>query len=147
MQQLGQVLREQDESDCVVAYEESLALSERIDDLGAVATTSLNLSNAYKDLPAIHNLDQAEHWSRRCLEVAPEQDRQKRAKCLGQIGFVAWERFMEARTAGKPETELLHHLNDAARIRRAVLAVRVVGWLSLAGLVAGAVLLLIHLTG
>ena len=39
------------------------------------------------------------------------------------------------------------HLNDAARIRRAILAVRVVGWLSLTGLIGGVGMLLIRMTG
>jgi hypothetical protein len=62
----------------------------------------------------------------------------------------------EAKDGWKPLCDFLNvpvpendypYLNDAAQIRRAVLGVRVVGWLSLAGLVAGVSMLLIYLLG
>ncbi|HKZ84207.1 MAG TPA: tetratricopeptide repeat protein, partial [Anaerolineae bacterium] len=36
-------------------------------------------------------------------------------KCHNQLGYVAWERFMEVRAAKGPEETLVRHLNDAAR--------------------------------
>ena len=39
-----------------------------------------------------------------------------RARSLGQLGFVAFERSKEAREAGKPEREVLGHLKEAVRL-------------------------------
>ena len=65
-------------------------------------------------LPAIRDLAQTERWYRRSLELRAEGDRLGQAKCLSQLGLVAYERFLEARTAGLPQEELLRHLNAAA---------------------------------
>ncbi len=111
---LGQIQREQGKPDCVAAYEETAALMHRIRD-PAEAAAAFNLGHAYKDLPALRDLSQAEGWYRRSLELTDERDRQGRAQCLGQLGLVAYERFREAQAASKPESELLRHLNDALR--------------------------------
>jgi tetratricopeptide (TPR) repeat protein len=38
-----------------------------------------------------------------------------RAGTLGQLGSVAYERFLDARSAKKPDREILRHLTDALR--------------------------------
>jgi tetratricopeptide (TPR) repeat protein len=73
----------------------------------------LNLGHAYKDLAKIRDLDEAERWYRRSVELRPEGDRQGRAQSSGQLGAVALERFKEACSAGRPEAELPKHLNAA----------------------------------
>ena len=73
----------------------------------------LQPGHAYKDIPAIRDLPQAERWYRRSLELTDERDRLGRGKCHDQLGYVAFERFQEARSAGRPEAELVGHLNTA----------------------------------
>src|SRR5580658_9900912 len=78
--------------------------------LGAVV--AFNHGTACQNLAAIRDLGQAERWYRRSLELRAKGDRMGRAKCLGQLGSDAYERFREARNT-KPAPELMRHLNDA----------------------------------
>jgi tetratricopeptide (TPR) repeat protein len=66
-------------------------------------------------VPDLRDPGQAERWYRRSLELREEGDRLGRGKCMGQLGLVAYGRFEEARKAGRPEDEVLRHLNEAAR--------------------------------
>lgn len=116
LHELGVIRRELGRADCVPVYEEALELSERIGDRALAAACAFNLGHAFKDLPTLRDLEQAERWYRRSLELCAEGDRLVRSRCLKQLGMVAHERFREAQTAGRPEEELLRHLNEAARL-------------------------------
>ena len=113
MEQLGRIQRECQRETCVGAHEEALALYEQIGDRPAGAIGSLALGNAYMVIPAIRDLLQAERWYRRSLELADERDWLGRGQCHMQLGYVAFARFQEARSAGRPEGELLGYLNTA----------------------------------
>jgi len=113
---LGQIRRELGREDCVPAYEEALELAERIGDRAGAAICAFNLGHAFIALPALRGLDQAESQYRRSLELREERDRLGRGGCLGQLGHVAFERYREARAAGRNDEELLRHLNEAARL-------------------------------
>lgn len=116
LEALGSIRRELERAECVPTYEEALRLSERIGDHAEAAICAFNLGHAFKNLPALRDLGQAEHWYRRGLELRDERDRLGRGRCVGQLGSLAYERFHEARTAGRPEEELLRHLNEAVRL-------------------------------
>ncbi|MFL6262790.1 MAG: CHAT domain-containing protein [Thermoanaerobaculia bacterium] len=103
---LGETRREVGRAECVSAYEEALELSERIGDRACAATCAFNLGNAFKDLSALRDLDQAERWYRRSLELYDERDRLGRGRCLMQFGYIDWKRFHEARTAERPTSTL-----------------------------------------
>jgi len=113
LHELGEIRREMRRPECVDAYQESFDLALGIGDRSVAATAAFNLGNAHKDLPALRNLDEAERWYSRGLELVPDGDRMFRAAGLGQLGLVAHERFREAREAKKPDPELVQHLNDA----------------------------------
>ncbi|MFO1430198.1 MAG: CHAT domain-containing protein [Candidatus Competibacteraceae bacterium] len=115
LHELGKIQRELGQAVCVKQYEEALKLSESIGEKAGAATCASNLGHAYMTIPALRDLAQAERWYRRSLELHDEYDRLGRGQCLGELGHVAWERFQEARDAGKPETELLRHLNEAVQ--------------------------------
>ena len=70
LEALGHILREQGSPDCVAAYEEAIRHCQRIGDTADEAITHFNLGHAYKDLPAIRDLDAAEAAYRRSLDVA-----------------------------------------------------------------------------
>ena len=110
---LGQIQQEQGSPNCVESLQEALSLVERIADQPHAAVAAFNLGHAYLTLPAIRDLAQAERWYRRDLELEDPRDHLGRSKTLGQLGMVAYERFLEARAGNKPEEELLRHLNDA----------------------------------
>jgi tetratricopeptide (TPR) repeat protein len=107
--------------ECVDAYRESFDLALRIEDRVGAAAVAHNLGRAYQSLTELRNLDEAERWSRKGLELTSDGDRLLRAGGLRELGTVARQRFREARTAKKPEPELLRYLNDALRWYREAL--------------------------
>jgi tetratricopeptide (TPR) repeat protein len=113
LQALGDIQRELGQPECVKSYEESLNLAEVIGDRPVAAICAFNLGSAYLNISALIDLAQAERWYRRSLEMYEEHHRQDRAQCLGQLGRVAFERFLEARKAQQSEEEILRHLTDA----------------------------------
>jgi tetratricopeptide (TPR) repeat protein len=115
LEHLGNIQREQNKSDCATPYQEAIPLCQRIGDKPEEAVIAFNLGHAYKDIPALRDLAQAERWYRRCLELDDERDHLGRSKTLGQLGYVAWERFKEARAANQPTDQLTNHLNAAAQ--------------------------------
>ena len=78
------------------------------------ALIAFNLGHAYKNIPALRDLGQAEHWYRRGLELIEDHDTLGRARTIGQLGAVAYERFLDARRAGEPAGQQARHLTDAA---------------------------------
>jgi tetratricopeptide (TPR) repeat protein len=99
----------------VDSYQEALGVFERIGAQTEAAVIAFNLGHAYMgdEVPALRDLAQAEQWYRRSLELTPESDQLGRGKTQGSLGYVAYERFTEARQAGEPESVLLEHLNAA----------------------------------
>ena len=91
-----------DDPGCVQPYQEAMELFQRIGDRRSEATAAFNLGHAYKDIPALRDLDQAEQWYRRDLELLEEHDTLGRARGTAELGNVAYERFKDARDAGAP---------------------------------------------
>jgi len=112
---LGQILQDMDDSGCVLAYEEGIELYQRIGASREEGIGAFNLGTAYKNMRALRDLDQSQHWYERSLELTDESDVLGRAKTIGQIGTVAYERFLEARAAGADDETQGRYLNDAAR--------------------------------
>jgi tetratricopeptide (TPR) repeat protein len=113
LHELGQIQRELGQSDCVVSFEEALRISEGIIEPAEAAIIAFNLGNAYVILPELRDLDRAEQSYKLTLEMLDERDSQGRARCVNQLGYVAYERFREARSAKQPEAVLLRYLNAA----------------------------------
>ncbi len=114
--ELGHTQRELGRELCVAAFEEALKLSESIGDQAHAMALAQQLGNAYCTVPALRDLCRARHWYQRSLELVDECDPLGRSTCLTQLGFVAFERFREAREQKRPEDELARHLNDAGRL-------------------------------
>ncbi|HKP54758.1 MAG TPA: CHAT domain-containing protein [Chloroflexia bacterium] len=111
--ELGQILREQGNPECVQTYEEAYELSLRMKDKLGAAITAFNLGHTYKNIPTLRDLDQAEHWYNLSLELSEDQDRLVCGRCHGQLGTIAFERLKEAINAGQPDEELSSLLNAA----------------------------------
>lgn len=116
--ELAAIQRELGLTECIALFEEAFSLSEQISDETTAAMVAFNLGVAFGGVKASarRDLTQAEHWYRRSLELLAEGDLLARARCVGQLGLVATERFKEARAAGQPERELLPHLNAALQL-------------------------------
>ena len=115
---LGQILWGQQDPGCVTHFERAAELSRAIGDRREEGVVAFNLGHAYLAIPSLRDLDRAEHWYRRDLDLTDERDRIGRARTTGQLGMVAQERFLDARAAGQPEPVLLGHLNAAVAAYR-----------------------------
>jgi tetratricopeptide (TPR) repeat protein len=114
---LGQIQRELGQAECVAVYEESLVLAEKIGDRAVAATCAYSLGHAFKgfSIPGLQDLARAEHWYRRSLALRDEQNRLGRARCLTELGSVAYERLKDATAAEEPESVLMSHFRDAEK--------------------------------
>jgi tetratricopeptide (TPR) repeat protein len=110
---LGQILREQGDAACLKPYQETLEIARRIGDKVAQAVAEFNLGHAYKDLPAIRDLDTAEAAYLRSLDLCNPNDTLARFLCFKQIGMVHYERFLEARQREEPRETLVLHAQAA----------------------------------
>jgi len=113
---LGQIQRELGKPECVEAYREDYELALRLDDRPSAAIDAYNLAGAYLTVPAIRDLAEAEDWSRRCMDLRGKEDALGQAKSLEQLGYVAFERFLEARETAEPRHELAKYLNAALNL-------------------------------
>ena len=114
MQEFGHLLRMQGQPECVDHYLEAIELLQRIRARREEGMAAYNLGTAYIEIPALRDLDQAEHWYQRALELTEDHDTLGRAQTAGQLGGVAYERFIDARKAGEPVEQQARHLADAA---------------------------------
>ena len=112
---LGNILREQQAAGCLPYYEEALGLYRRIGGRTEEGRLALTIGNAYRGVPSLLDLDQAEHWYQYSLDHRTEHDLVGRARTLWGLGNVAQERFLKAETADAGEPVLLGHLNAALR--------------------------------
>src|ERR1035437_2514838 len=108
---LSQIQLAQGAAKCVDGYLEALSLAEQIPDSQGAAICAFNLGHAYTNLPGIRDHALAERWYQRSLDLHAEEDRMGRARCLVQLGTVAYRRFLAARKAGRPPEECLGHLS------------------------------------
>ena len=113
LQALGHIQRETGRLECVDAFRENFELAQRIEDRSVAQAAAFNLGHAYLLLRPIRDLDEAERWYLKSLDLTPKDDLMSRARGLGQLGHVAHQRFLDARAAKKPEPECVQHLNDA----------------------------------
>ncbi|RZU52519.1 tetratricopeptide repeat protein [Krasilnikovia cinnamomea] len=111
---LGHILREQKDPGCVTHYERAADLARAARDRKEEGVIAFNLGHAHLNIPSLRDLDRAEHWYRRDLDLTDEQDHLGRARTVGQLGRVALERFLDASAAAQPAPVLLEHLNAAA---------------------------------
>lgn len=122
--ELGEILREQLDAGCVEHYREAIKLDARIGDRLAESIAAYNLGGAYMAIPELRDLDEAERFCQRSLDLVGEQDMIHRARILGQLGYLALERHDDARKAGEPNEVLAGHLSEAARLYEEALRLR-----------------------
>ncbi|HEY0782033.1 MAG TPA: tetratricopeptide repeat protein, partial [Thermoanaerobaculia bacterium] len=116
LRELAHIQRETGRSHCVPTYEEALALGERIGDRALASTCAYQLGHAYQDLRALRDLDHAETWYKRSLELQGKHDTLSRGRTCAQLGTVAYERYCAGQRDGGCVGCLPHHLAEAARL-------------------------------
>jgi tetratricopeptide (TPR) repeat protein len=114
VEDLGHLQREQEQPGCVDHYLEALNLFQRIGARKEEGVVAFNLGHAYANVPGLRDLGQAEYWYKRRIELTEGHDTLGRARTTGQLGGVAYERFLDARRAGEPAGPQARHLTDAA---------------------------------
>nr|BFE72687.1 hypothetical protein GCM10020092_059880 [Actinoplanes digitatis] len=102
-QSLANVLLEQQDPGCVTHLERAAELTRAVGDRQAEGVVVFNLGHAYLEIPALRDLDRAEHWYRRALDLADDGDRLRKARAVGELGRVASERFLDSRRRGAAE--------------------------------------------
>lgn len=115
IEQLGHIQREQGKPECAETYKDSIPLYQQVQATTNEAIAAFNLGHAYKNLPTLRDLDEAERWYQNSLELFAADDSLARSKTVDQIGLVIHEKFYEARKKDAPSDELLKLANDAAR--------------------------------
>lgn len=110
---LGLLLKEQGDAECLKLYQESLEIDRRIGDKAAQAVDEYNLGHAYKDLPAIRDLEAAEAAYQRSLDLRNPNDVVGGSMSINQIGMVHHDRFREARQRKEPTETLRRHAQAA----------------------------------
>jgi hypothetical protein len=113
LHELGEIQRERGEASCIESYQESLRFSDQIGEYVGAAICAFNLGNAYINIAAIRDLDQAEAWYQGSLALLAEGDRLGRGKCTNNLGAVALERFEEALKKDDDQAVLLLHWETA----------------------------------
>lgn len=119
---LGQTMREQDDPGCLQPYREAIGLLQQIGARREEATVALNMGAAFLDVPRLRDLDQAEVWYLRNLQLQEPHDTLNRARVTGQLARVAYERFVDAAAAGAGQEQLNAYRKKAAAAYHQALA-------------------------
>ena len=86
---LANIQRDSGDPNCVQGFQEAISIHRRFKERATEAITEWNLGLAYKNLPAIRNLDTAEAAFQRSLDLHHQNDDLGRAKCVRQLGMVS----------------------------------------------------------
>jgi tetratricopeptide (TPR) repeat protein len=127
LQDLGEIAREQGDVDCVAHFQEAADLLRRIGARTEESVVAYKIGIAYHDIPALRDLDQAEKWYRRSLDLLDPSDGLRRASATAQLGMVARLRFNDAEAAGASNAVLDDYLTTAADLYHEALRLTPVG--------------------
>ncbi|MGH3902350.1 MAG: tetratricopeptide repeat protein, partial [Pseudonocardiaceae bacterium] len=110
---LGRLLREQDDPACVGHFQAAYDLAKRIGDTVGQAGGASGLGSAYLRVSGLRDLDQAQYWHQRDLDLRSEHDQIGRAGAHVSLANVAYERALDVGVRGGHVDELVAHLNTA----------------------------------
>jgi tetratricopeptide (TPR) repeat protein len=111
LERLGRTRIEQQDKRCITNLKEAMSLYRQLHLVHGEAISAFNLGHAYL---AADDVNAAERWYRRSLDLRSPRDYLGRAKSLNQLGNVALMRFEQAESTDHPAAELLALLNAAA---------------------------------
>jgi tetratricopeptide (TPR) repeat protein len=99
---------------CVEPLQEAMEISERLGERDGVEAAAMHLGHAYVDFPAIRDLEKAEGYYQRILDLATERkDPFDMSHALHEIGQIYYHRFVEGMRARNPEEQVLALANEA----------------------------------
>jgi len=111
---LGHIRCEQEDPSCLPLLQEAFDLARAIDNRSIAAVAAFNIGHALRRIPSLRDLAQAERWYRESLDLRDPDDGLGRAGPVGQLGYVAYERFEQARADGREDAA--RYLNESARL-------------------------------
>jgi tetratricopeptide (TPR) repeat protein len=111
----GNSLAKQRKAECLTYFQEAIALYRHIGNFAEEATTCHNLGLAYIEVPALRNLDEAERWLKRSLELSDEDQKLARGMSTRELGWVYYERFLEAGHEAGAASRVEAYLSAAAK--------------------------------
>jgi hypothetical protein len=120
---LGDIMLELGKSDCISMFWEAIQLYQRLGEKRNESSAASKMGDAYAALPALHDLEQAEHWYQHSLQLLDQHDHLGRSRRLANLGALAYDRFEEARRADRTEEEMRRHLEVAVDLYEKVLRV------------------------
>jgi tetratricopeptide (TPR) repeat protein len=110
---VADVLRAANDPACVSMSEEAVRLYRTISDNVGVSIRLFNLGHAFKNVPALRNLEKAAHYYDAAYNSYPDHDALARGQCLAQLGAVSLELLTDSQEKGAAEAVMLHHFEDA----------------------------------
>ena len=113
---LGLILRERGDQTCSQFYMEAIGYHESLDAKQEQAVCALNLGQAYRTDAVLHDLDQAEHWFRKSLDLHHPKDGIGRGRCLSELASVSFLRFLQGKKDGLSREDMLPHLLKAEKL-------------------------------
>jgi tetratricopeptide (TPR) repeat protein len=121
LQRVAKIQLSQGNPICAATFREALDLANAIGDTTGQGIIAFNLGHVYKNVADLRNLDEAEGWYRKSLDLHDPDDRFGRGLCVAQLGSIAHQRFVDAWRAARPVEELGRHLAEASRLYEQVL--------------------------
>jgi tetratricopeptide (TPR) repeat protein len=116
LEKLGSILREQDKPECADFYHEAIQLCQLIGDTSEEAVIFYNLGHAYLGISTLRNIDKAEHFYLRSLELREVGDFVGRSCSYNQLSIVECQRFDDAIKATHPDEAFITHLINSALV-------------------------------
>jgi tetratricopeptide (TPR) repeat protein len=120
---MGQIRREQGYADCLRWFGEALNLQRRMGDVQSQFDSIYNIGESYRKVPRIRNLDTAEAHFLSCLDLIRSDERLKSCKVLGELGYIAWQRYLDGGGDREPVGEGREFLLRSLRYYHAALSI------------------------
>ena len=96
LHELALIQQKRDNPGCADTFQKSFDLDTLIGYSFGQATSAFNLGNAYILVSGLRDLDKAEHWHLKALDLWSPGDGLARGKSLSSLGRINFERFQDA---------------------------------------------------
>lgn len=112
---LAMIQREKGDAACADTYRNALDLAIAIGDIPGEEVCAYELGSAYITVKVLRDLDLAEYWCQRSMDLCGRRDDVGLAQTMSLSARIELERHNDALSAGKPVEELADRLDKAAR--------------------------------